>query len=1101
MNELSSDSGDGLADTTACKLCDKTLHDLEHQLLSVGKRLGQQADSELRGEAEYLKQIERDAHSLRSPANTNSSAEFSKSYFIGQYEIIEPLGQGGMGQVFRARHTKLNKIVALKIIRGRENISQNRIARFEREMQAVGQLDHPNVVRALDAGEADGVSFLSMELVDGIDLAKVADDGAVSVADACEILRQASRGLQFAHDSGLIHRDIKPSNLMICRDAVGNIGVKILDLGLAMIANENTDSERLTDAGHALGTLRFMSPEQTEDTRTVDHRADIYSLGATIYRLLVGELPFAGTEYRSPAKYIRALTTSEAPKIADRRDDLPAELATVIDRMLSRDPLQRPNDLHEVIRVTESLSESHRLGELLVRLQSDAVNRDPATYSFHFQNLAAASFDDSNLSPGQPELGKVGILLQRVKKFWIDGVLQRTTLGEDTLALPKEMRPSAVWNPWEGVAEAEPEDVTAKTDLAINEIFAESNRSLLILGDPGSGKTTTLLELTRSLVREAERDASCPVPVVLHLSTWIDPTESLEAWIESELSAKYQIPRRVTSHWLQQRRLSFLFDGLDEVRSDLQRLCVEKINGFLDQHNPPGVAVCCRMTDYSALPNKLKLTAAVELKSLSSAQILSSIDGADESNASLGLALQKHEALRDLAKTPLMLGVMKLTYKEGSDESSIDLDRGTLDEVQEQLFETYVARMFRRKSKTDDEYSPEQTVSGVRWLARQMDQRRQSVLMIEDLQPSWLANAFQRATYAISLCLILGLMTALATTFFWSQAMVIMDTGESMSASSLVWFFLQIPVWYLMITTFDFLLFRKPASDAIGRWRRTIRATSKTILYLALWMVWPIAGSMTGLWSSGWVISNVMIGIVTSASIGAIGSTRRAMVDVAAVESLGISARRSLQGWGWGLLVGYVVYLTYLILWAFVLLDELPDWFPWYWYSAEELYVSISWPLLWGSVGLVVGGLTPRVTKGKTTPNQGMRLSLRNAAIAAAFSSVIVALTTTIVLYGWLWLPDNNIRLSLTNQFGIVAAFAVWVSFFAAMSFGGLDLLKHFLIRLILKISRQVPNNLVGFLNHATRLNFLQRVGGSYMFGHRLLQEHFAREDKSLGVD
>lgn len=1007
-----------------------------------------------------------------------------------------------MGQVFRARHTKLNKIVAVKVIRARGSVSRNRIARFEREMQAVGQLDHPNVVRAFDAGEADGVSFLSMELVDGIDLAKAAESGMLDVADACEIIRQASLGLQFAHDRRLIHRDIKPSNLMLCRDPLGNIGVKILDLGLAMIADEDMESQRLTDAGDALGTLRFMSPEQAEDTRTVDHRADIYSLGATMHRLLIGALPFSGSEHRSPAKYIRAITSRDAPRVASQRADLPAELAEMIDRMLARDPLQRPANLHEVIRILEPLSQGHRLGELLQRIQSrESIGLEPVTYSYHPESRAATSFELVSEDRLHAELGKIGILLQRVKKFWIDGVLERATLGEDTMTLPNEMRPSAVWNPWEGVAEAEPEDVTARTDLKIGEIFSESNRSLLILGNPGAGKTTTLLELTRDLAAVAERDASHAVPVVLHLSTWNDPTESLESWIEAELSAKYQIPRRVASYWLEQRRLIFLLDGLDEVRSDILSMCIENINNFIDQSNPPGMAVACRATDYTTQPNKLKLTAAVELKSLSSAQILSSIDRSDTSNTSLGLALQKHEALRDLARSPLMLGVIKLTYKESSDESSIDLNRGTLAEVQEQLFETYVARMFRRKSKSDDAYTPEQTVSRLRWLARRMSDRRQSVLMIENLQPNWLSNAYQRAIYGISLSLVLGLLTALVTSLSWSRLMVIMDAAESMSASSLLWFFIQIPVWYLTITALDFSLFRKPSSNSLGRRQRVLRATSKTVIYWALWMVWPITGSMTGLWSSGWVVSNVMIGVVISASMGAIGGRRRVMVDVAAVESLGISAKRSLQGWGSGLLVGYVVYLTYLMLWAFVLLDELPDWFPFYWYSNEELYVSISWPLLFGSIGLVIGGLTPRVAKGKTAPNQGMRMSVRNAAIATAFSSIIVSISSIVVLHGWLWLPENTIQLTLANKVSVVAAFAVWCAFFSAMSFGGLDLLKHFLIRMILKTSGQIPNNFIEFLTHATRLNFLQRVGGSYMFGHRLLQEHFARANTPGPID
>ena len=1077
-------------------------------MCEVGKRLSDSSDAAIGAEAQYLQWIEQQACPRRSAtAGDNVKSRISPPPVphpqrIGQYEILEPLGQGGMGQVFRARHTKLNKIVAIKIIRPSGSVSQTGIARFEREMQAVGQLDHPNVVRGLDAGQADGVSFLSMELVDGVDLAKVADQEVLSVADSCEIIRQVSLGLQFVHDRGLIHRDIKPSNLILCRDPLGAIGIKILDLGLAMIGDENLDSERLTGAGDALGTLRFMSPEQVEDTRAVDHRADIYSLGATIYRLLVGTLPFSGSRYRSAAKYIRAITTEDAPSIARARDDLPAELSAMIDRMLARDPQHRPADLREVIGVVQTLAQPHRLGELLERIQRSGPRRpEPVTYSFRPNSGSSATLDSLPDDSWHAELGNIGILLQRVKKFWIDGVLERSMQGQSTLALPKEIRPSAVWNPWEGVAELEPDDVTTTTDLSISELFEDSNRSLLILGNPGAGKTTTLLELTRDLVATAERDASCAVPVVLHLSTWNDQTELLESWIEAELSAKYQVPRRVARHWLDQRRLILLLDGLDEVDVDLQSMCMENINQFIDRRSSSDLVVCCRQREYDALRTRLKLTAAVELKPLNSAQIVSSIDAADDSHASLGLALQKHEALRDLATSPLMLSVIKLTYQQGSDESTVDLDSGTLAEVQQQLFATYVNRMFRRKSKPGDTYSQEQTVSRLQWLARRMDDRRQSVFMIEGLQPSWLGSGLQRAAYGISLGIILGLASALVTIFFWSQAMIIMDTSESMSASSLLWFLIQIPAWYLLITALDFAVFRRPSGDSRGRWWRVIRATIKTFVYWTLWMAWPIAGWYTGLWSTGWIVANVMIGIMIGPMLGALGGDRRVMVDVAAVESLGVSAKRSLQGWGWGLLVGYVLYWTYLLLWALYLLEQPPDWFPSYWHSQEELYVSISWPLLLGAVGLVVGGLTPRVAKGKTTPNQGMRLSLRNAAIAALFSSVIVSLTTIVVLQFWLWLPENTLQLSLARKGSIVLAFTTWISFFAALSFGGLDLLKHLLIRLILKATGQVPSNLIGFLDHATRLSFLQRVGGSYMFGHRLLLEHFAKSSKQVPPD
>lgn len=242
---------------------------------------------------------------------------------LREYRLLDVLGEGGMGQVFRARHTSLNKVVAVKVIRSNGSATKAQVARFQREMQAIGQLDHPNIIRALDAGQVDGISYLSMEFVDGTDLAKVIlKNGSLNTADAAEIIRQIAEGLHYAHQRGLIHRDIKPSNLMLARDSIGDVGVKILDLGLALIEIEAGADERLTDAGHALGTLRFMSPEQAEDTHGVDYRADIYSLGVTAYQLLTRTIPFSLEQYGSPAKFLRALTSADAPSVETHRAGL-----------------------------------------------------------------------------------------------------------------------------------------------------------------------------------------------------------------------------------------------------------------------------------------------------------------------------------------------------------------------------------------------------------------------------------------------------------------------------------------------------------------------------------------------------------------------------------------------------------------------------------------------------------------------------------------------------------------------------------------------------------------------------------------------------------
>jgi serine/threonine protein kinase len=260
-----------------------------------------------------------------------------------------------MGAVYKARHTRLNKIVAVKVLPSGRMNSPAAVARFEREMLAVGNLDHPNLIRAHDAGEVDGKHFLVMEYVDGADLSTIVkQQGPLAVADACEVIRQAALGLQSAHEHGLIHRDIKPGNLMLTQHGE----VKVLDLGLALIQGQpDADAgAELTSMGQIMGTPDYMAPEQVGDSHQVDVRADIYSLGATLYKLLTGVAPLAGDGKAPLAKRLIALATEPHMPLARRRADAPAALSAVVDRMLAKRPEDRPATAAEVAQALAPLA-------------------------------------------------------------------------------------------------------------------------------------------------------------------------------------------------------------------------------------------------------------------------------------------------------------------------------------------------------------------------------------------------------------------------------------------------------------------------------------------------------------------------------------------------------------------------------------------------------------------------------------------------------------------------------------------------------------------------------------------------------------------------
>ncbi len=282
---------------------------------------------------------------------------------LGEYHLLAKLGEGGMGTVYKAIHTKLGREAALKVLTTARLGNEKAVARFEREMLAVGRLDHPNIVRAYDAREIEGTRFLVMELVDGLDLAAVlAHVGPLPVADACEAVRQSAMGLQCAHENQLVHRDIKPGNLMLA--STGQ--VKILDLGLAHFEAERAGAE-VTSTGTAMGTLDYMAPEQTAGGHQIDIRADIYSLGCTLYKLLAGRAPFDEPRYASVMEKIVAHGKRAPAPIARLRGDVPKELAAILNRMMAKEPARRFQTPGEVADAVGPFCAASDLAGLLAR--------------------------------------------------------------------------------------------------------------------------------------------------------------------------------------------------------------------------------------------------------------------------------------------------------------------------------------------------------------------------------------------------------------------------------------------------------------------------------------------------------------------------------------------------------------------------------------------------------------------------------------------------------------------------------------------------------------------------------------------------------------
>ncbi len=265
------------------------------------------------------------------------------SFFLGKYKLIELLGRGGMGGVFLGEHTTMNRRVALKIVS--KSVAKNpaSLERFLTEARAIAGLDHPNIVRAYSVDNEGNRYYIVMEYVEGRDLKEIVEaDGPLDFASAADSIRQACDGLAHAHDRGMIHCDIKPSNLMVNQQGV----VKVLDLGLARLSDENDSNGAKED--RVLGTVDYLAPEQAMESHKFDHRADIYSLGCTLYFLLTSRPPFGeGTLHQRIVKH----QTQEPPDIAKLRDDVPDDLVRICGKMMAKDPDDRFQSAVEIGRL------------------------------------------------------------------------------------------------------------------------------------------------------------------------------------------------------------------------------------------------------------------------------------------------------------------------------------------------------------------------------------------------------------------------------------------------------------------------------------------------------------------------------------------------------------------------------------------------------------------------------------------------------------------------------------------------------------------------------------------------------------------------------
>ena len=630
-------------------------------------------------------------------------------------------------------------------------------------------------------------------------------------------------------------------------------------------------------------------------------------------------------------------------------------------------------------------------------------------------------------------------ILKRVRLDWIDGVLNQSLYHVARIELGLDRK--AVEQPLNAIVQIPDCSPTVMPlGTTITQVFDDQAGALLILGAPGTGKTTLLLELARQLLDRAEQDGCHPIPVVFNLSSWASRRQPLARWLAAELNERSDVPKGLARRWVEAEQILPLLDGLDEVASDHRHACVDAINNFRRDHGLLPIAVCSRTADYEALGSKLRMRSAIAVQPLTRLQIHACLEQVPEQGRALRGALTEDPSFFELLETPLMLWVAILAFGE----SSLDCSKReeSLDQRRRQLFAGYINAMFKRRS-VETRYTPQQTVHCLSWLASVLSQHNQTVFHLEGLHVEWLATRAQkwcsRAGMIVAAGLVGGPIFGLSCGLILWLAVLFLKLGQltiRSSAQSLL---------VLLGTTVD-----------IG-------------MYWAL-TYWLSIALCLGLFGSFLQLRPVERLRVTVAGLPA-----RLGTAVRIGLFLGLAASLALFPVLLGVMSGAVEEPNVVLLVAMGWPKSLAV-------LIGDLFVAVSFGLIVALTAGLVMLLSSESMDSRRRPNQGTQRSLRTA-----MGVVLLFLIGGFGL-GLSFKLGTGGRIGGLIQ-GLVLGFSGGL--IVGLISGGLFSLKHFLLRLTLWMNGLAPLNYVRFLDYSVGRLFLCKVGGGYIFMHRILMEYF----------
>jgi len=553
------------------------------------------------------------------------------------YEIREKIGEGGNGAIYKAYQTEVGRDVVVKVILSRFADSPEFVQRFEIEAKLVAQLEHPHIVPLHNYWRDESGAFLVMRWLRGGSLRDALNETPQRLlSKTSHLLDQITSALDLAHSANVIHRDIKPENILL--DERGN--AYLTDFG---IAKDLTSESNLTAADAIVGTASYFAPEQIQ-SQPVSPATDIYSLGMMVYEMLAGEHAYGEL---SPVTLVMKHLQEPLPPLTTYRSDIPSAIQDVLEKATAK---EADNRYLSVPAFAEAFKEAIR-----------ADVQQPMQTSQPEQVYTART--GKMIGSQTPEQRNRARMLEKVQDFWIDGVLVNSLHSNTLMTLGMAYDNQAVERPWDMVLQqSDKNDQSLPEGIRITDVYYEMRGELLILGDPGSGKTTTLLELAQDLILMAQMDASEPMPVIFNLSSWADNRKALSEWMVDELHSKYQIPTKIAQDWVNNNQILPLLDGLDEVRHNQRNACVEMINTFREENGLLPMVVCSRIADYQALSHRLKLQGAITLQPLTQAQVNDYLNQAGDELQAVRTILDEDEKLRRLVTSPLMLNIVTLAY-------------------------------------------------------------------------------------------------------------------------------------------------------------------------------------------------------------------------------------------------------------------------------------------------------------------------------------------------------------------------------------------------------------------------------------------------------